>query len=224
MIQEQLKKIQHTIPSGVTLVAVSKTKPIEALQEVYEAGQRHFGENKVQEMVDKQVVLPKDIQWHLIGHLQTNKVKYLAPFVSLIHSVDSLKLLAEINKEAKKNNRIIPCLLQFHIATEETKFGLSLEEATEILESNEFIEMQHVSIVGIMGMATFTDDKEIVRQEFRTLEHYFQVLKSHFFKFNPDFKEISMGMSDDYLLAIEEGSTMVRVGSSIFGARNVQLS
>lgn len=222
MIQEQLKKIQHTIPSGVTLIAVSKTKPIEALQEVYDAGQRHFGENKVQEMVDKQVVLPKDIQWHLIGHLQTNKVKYIAPFVSLIHSVDSLKLLAEINKEAKKNNRIIPCLLQFHIATEETKFGLSLEEATEILESSEFIEMQHVSIVGIMGMATFTDDKEIVRQEFRTLEHYFQVLKSHFFKFNPDFKEISMGMSDDYLLAIEEGSTMVRVGSSIFGARSSQ--
>jgi pyridoxal phosphate enzyme (YggS family) len=219
MIQENLKAILATIPSNVTLVAVTKTKPVSALQEVYQAGQRIFGENKVQEMVEKYDQLPKDIQWHLIGHLQTNKVKFIAPFVSMIHSVDSLKLLNEINKEAKKNNRTIDCLLQFHIAEEETKFGLSLEEAKEILETREFVEMQNISVVGIMGMASFTNDNEIVQHEFRTLESYFQILKSHFFKYNHDFKEISMGMSGDYLLAIEEGSTMVRVGSSIFGAR-----
>ena len=170
-------------------------------------------------MTEKHEQMPKDIQWHLIGHLQTNKVKYIAPFVAMIHSVDNMKLLQEINKEAKKNNRIIECLLQFHIAEEETKFGLSMEEATEILSTREFIEMQNVSIVGVMGMASFTDDQEVVRQEFRELEHYFQILKSHYFKFNDHFKEISMGMSGDYLLAIEEGSTMVRVGSSIFGSR-----
>ena len=219
MIKENLTKIQSTIPSDVTLVAVSKTKPVSDLQEVYDAGQRVFGENKVQEMTEKYEILPKDIQWHLIGHLQTNKVKYIAPFVSLIHSVDSTKLLNEINKEAKKNNRVIDCLLQFHIAEEETKFGLAIEEAKELLESKEFVEMQNVSIVGIMGMASFTENIETVRHEFRVLESYFQILKSHFFKFNHDFKEISMGMSGDYLLAIEEGSTMVRVGSSIFGTR-----
>ena len=219
MIKENLTKIQSTIPSDVTLVAVSKTKPVSDLQEVYDAGQRVFGENKVQEMTEKYEILPKDIQWHLIGHLQTNKVKYIAPFVSLINSVDSMKLLNEINKEAKKNNRVIDCLLQFHIAEEETKFGLSIEEAKELLESKEFVEMQNVSIVGIMGMASFTENIETVRHEFRVLESYFQILKSHFFKFNHDFKEISMGMSGDYLLAIEEGSTMVRVGSSIFGTR-----
>ena len=219
MIKENLAIIQATIPSDVTLVAVSKTKPVSDLQEVYDAGQRVFGENKVQEMTEKYEILPKDIQWHLIGHLQTNKVKYIAPFVSLIHSVDSMKLLNEINKEAKKNNRVIDCLLQFHIAEEETKFGLSIEEAKELLESKEFVEMQNVSIVGIMGMASFTENIETVRHEFRVLESYFQILKSHFFKFNHHFKEISMGMSGDYLLAIEEGSTMVRVGSSIFGTR-----
>ena len=219
MIKENLTKIQSTIPSDVTLVAVSKTKPVSDLQEVYDAGQRVFGENKVQEMTEKYEILPKDIQWHLIGHLQTNKVKYIAPFVSLIHSVDSMKLLNEINKEAKKNNRVIDCLLQFHIAEEETKFGLSIEEAKELLESKEFVEMQNISIVGIMGMASFTENIETVRHEFRVLESYFQILKSHFFKFNHDFKEISMGMSGDYLLAIEEGSTIVRVGSSIFGTR-----
>jgi len=219
MIKENLAIIQDTIPSDVTLVAVSKTKPVSDLQEVYDAGQRVFGENKVQEMTEKYEILPKDIQWHLIGHLQTNKVKYIAPFVSLIHSIDSMKLLNEINKEAKKNNRVIDCLLQFHIAEEETKFGLSIEEAKELLESKEFVEMQNVSIVGIMGMASFTENIETVRHEFRVLESYFQILKSHFFKFNHDFKEISMGMSGDYLLAIEEGSTMVRVGSSIFGTR-----
>jgi len=219
MIQENLTKIRQTIPSNVTLVAVSKTKPVELLEEVYATGQRVFGENKVQEMTDKYEQMPKDIQWHLIGHLQSNKVKFIAPFVAMIHSVDSMKLLQEINKEAKKNNRIIDCLLQFHIAEEETKFGLSIEEAKEIIETKEFVEMQHVSIVGIMGMASFTENQEQVRHEFRTLESYFKILKSHFFKFNTDFKEISMGMSGDYLLAIEEGSTMVRVGSSIFGTR-----
>lgn len=219
MIKENLYKIRQTIPSNVTLVAVSKTKPISALQEVYDAGQRIFGENKIQEMTEKEVLLPKDIQWHLIGHLQTNKVKYIAPFVAMIHSVDSMKLLKEINKEALKNNRTIDCLLQFHIAQEETKFGLSIEEAATILKSREFVEIRNVSIVGIMGMASFTDDEETVRQEFRNLEHYFQILKSHFFKFNEHFKEISMGMSGDYLMAIEEGSTIVRVGSSIFGSR-----
>jgi pyridoxal phosphate enzyme (YggS family) len=219
MIVENLKRIQNTIPEHVKLIAVSKTKPVEDLLVAYNAGQRVFGENKVQEMCDKQNVLPKDIEWHLIGHLQTNKVKFIAPFVSLIHAVDSLKLLKEIDKEAKKNNRIISVLLQFHIAQEDTKFGLDFEEAKEILESNEFVEMQNVQIVGLMGMATFTDNEEQIEDEFRNLCNYFQVIKSHYFKFNDDFKEISMGMSGDYLLAIEAGSTMVRVGSSIFGGR-----
>ncbi len=213
------KEVLNTIPDSVSLVAVSKTKPIDSILEVYNQGQRIFGENKVQEMTSKYEVLPKDIKWHLIGHLQTNKVKYIAPFVSLIHSVDSLKLLKEINKEAKKNNRIIDCLLQFHIAQEETKFGLNIDEAKDILESNEFIEMENVSIVGVMGMASFSDNIEQVRDEFRILENSFQILKSHYFKFNDNFKEISMGMSGDYLIAIEEGSTLVRVGSLIFGNR-----
>jgi len=219
MIAEKILSLKQTLPASVQLIAVSKTKPNEDLIQAYQAGQRVFGENKVQEMVDKYESLPKDIQWHLIGHLQTNKVKYLAPFVSLIHAVDSLKLLKEIDKEAKKNNRIIDCLLQFFIASEETKFGLSFEEATEILESKEFIEMENVRIVGLMGMASFVNDEEQIRDEFRTLYNYFQVIKSHHFKFNPDFKELSMGMSGDYAIAIQEGSTMVRIGSSIFGGR-----
>jgi len=219
MIRENLELIRAEIPSGVTLVAVSKTKPVEMLKEAYDAGQRVFGENKVQELVDKFAELPEDIEWHMIGHLQTNKVKYIAPFVSLIHAVDSLKLLREINKQAKKNDRIINCLLQFHIAEEESKFGLSFDDGREILESNEFVEMENVSVVGVMGMATFTSDQEQVRDEFRTLENYFNVLKSHYFKFNNNFEHISMGMSGDYKLAIEEGSNMVRIGSSIFGSR-----
>jgi PLP dependent protein len=219
MNAENLEKIKLTIPSNVTLVAVSKTKPVDAIQKLYNAGQRCFGENKVQELTTKHEALPKDIDWHLIGHLQTNKVKYIAPFVSMIHSVDSLKLLREINKEAGKNERTIDCLLQFHIAEEDTKFGLSLEEASEILNNKEFVEMQNIRISGVMGMASFTEDREVVAQEFRTLESYFQVIKSHFFKFNPEFKEISMGMSGDYLIAVEEGSTMVRVGSLLFGTR-----
>jgi pyridoxal phosphate enzyme (YggS family) len=219
MISENLRNIQGSIPSHVTLVAVSKTKPVVALMEVYNAGQRVFGENKVQEMCEKYDVMPKDIQWHLIGHLQTNKVKYLAPFVALIHSVDSFKLIEEINKQALKNNRVIDCLLQFHIAQEETKFGLSENEAFELITSNEFKLMKNVRIVGVMGMASFTEDNESVRNEFQSLKKIFTNLKNKFFSKEDCFKEISMGMSGDYLLAIEEGSTMVRVGSSIFGAR-----
>lgn len=218
-LADRLIDLRTRIPADVQLIAVSKTKPTSLIQEVYQAGQRAFGENKVQEMVDKYEQLPKDIQWHLIGHLQTNKVKYIAPFVHLIHAVDSLKLLQEIDKQAAKYNRIIPCLLQFHIANEDTKFGLDFSEAEEILQSREFIEMQHIQIVGLMGMATFTDNEEQVRDEFRNLNNYFQIIKSHYFKFNPDFKHLSMGMSGDYELAIEEGSTMVRIGSTLFGSR-----
>jgi len=220
MIKDNLARVRQNIPSDVTLVAVSKTKPNSSILEAYEEGQRIFGENKVQECVEKQEALPKDIEWHLIGHLQTNKVKYIAPFVKLIHAVDSLKLLKEINKQAKKNNRTIDCLLQFHIAREETKFGLSFIEVQELLSSTEFIELQNISITGVMGMATFTNNEEQIREEFQALENYFNVIKSHFFKFNDAFKTISMGMSGDYQIAIEEGSTMVRVGSSIFGERN----
>jgi len=212
-------KIASKIPTNVTLVAVSKTKTIDAILEIYNAGQRVFGENKVQEMCEKQEVLPKDIQWHLIGHLQTNKVKYVAPFVAMIHAVDSLKLLQEINKQASKNNRTIDCLLQFYIANEETKFGLSFEEAKELIESADFMALKNIEICGVMGMATFTEDEDQIREEFRTLENYFQLIKSHYFKFNNRFTEISMGMSGDYEIAIEEGSTMVRIGSKIFGNR-----
>lgn len=216
---ERINQLKATLPADVQLIAVSKTKPSAAIQEAYDGGQRAFGENKVQELVDKYEALPKDIEWHLIGHLQTNKVKYIAPFVSLIHAVDSLKLLQEIDKQAAKNQRIIHCLLQFHVAQEETKFGLSFEEAEALLSSKEFIEMEHIRIVGIMGMASFVDNEEQVRDEFRTLNNYFHIIKSHHFKFNPDFKIVSMGMSGDYKWAIEEGSTMIRVGSSLFGER-----
>ena len=218
-ITSQLIELRSQLPEDVTLVAVSKTKPVQAILEAYKAGQRVFGENKAQEMVGKWEQLPKDIQWHLIGHLQSNKVKYIAPFVSLIHSVDSFKLLQEIDKQGAKYNRIIPCLLQFHIAQEETKFGLSFQEAEEILQSKEFVEMEHVSIVGLMGMASFVDNEEQVRDEFRSLHNYFQILKSNYFKYNPDFSIVSLGMSGDYQWAIEEGGNMVRIGSSIFGER-----
>ena len=219
MIVKNLVDVQDSLLENVKLIAVSKTKPASDIQTLYDAGQRAFGENKVQELVEKYEVLPKDIDWHLIGHLQTNKVKYIAPFVHLIHGVDSFKLFKEINKEGVKCNRIIPCLLQFHIAQEETKFGFSFEEAQEMLESNEFVELQHVAIHGVMGMASFTENENQIHEEFQTLHNYFQLIKSHYFKFNPDFKEISMGMSGDYKIAMEEGSTMVRVGSSIFGSR-----
>jgi pyridoxal phosphate enzyme (YggS family) len=201
------------------LIAVSKTKPVSDLEEAFKAGQRHFGENKVQEMFEKHELLPKDIQWHLIGHLQTNKVKYIAPFVHLVHSVDSLKLLKEIDKQAKKNNRIIDCLLQFHIAQEETKFGLSLLEAEALISSEEFKELKNINIVGVMGMASFSDNESLIKKEFQALHAIFKSLQEKCFYENQNFKEISMGMSGDYALAIEEGSTMVRVGSSIFGGR-----
>jgi pyridoxal phosphate enzyme (YggS family) len=219
MIAERIKEITSTLPTSVSLIAVSKTKPVSDLQEAYDAGQRAFGENKVQELVDKYEVLPKDIQWHLIGHLQTNKVKYIAPFVHLIHAVDSLKLLVEINKQAEKNERIIDLLLQFHIAQEETKFGLSLEEAKELIESDAFQSCQNIRVVGVMGMASFVDDEQQIHHEFQTLKGIFHQLKATKFKDNTYFKEISMGMSGDYQIAIEEGSTMIRVGSSIFGGR-----
>ena len=220
MIQENLNIVRATVPSNVTLIAVSKTKPVSDLQEAYDAGQRIFGENKALEMRDKHQVLPDDIQWHFIGHLQTNKIKYIAPFVTLIHAIDSLSLLEAVNKEAVKNNRVIDCLLQFHIAQEETKFGLDIEEAKALLESDSFKDLKNINICGVMGMATFTDDVVQVRNEFKNLKGIFDTLKESYFGDKDSFKEISMGMSDDYPIAIEEGTTMVRVGSKIFGARN----
>jgi len=209
----------ETGPGNVKLIAVSKTKPIEVLQEAYNAGQRVFGENNVQELVEKQEQLPKDIEWHLIGHLQTNKVKYIAPFISLIHSVDSLKLLQEIDKQAAKNKRVIDCLLQIYIADEETKFGLGFDEAIELLRSEEFAALQHVRIVGLMGIATNTDNEKQLKDEFYELHTFFDGIKSSFFRKEDSFKELSIGMSADYKIAIEQGSTMIRVGSLIFGQR-----
>ncbi|MFA8299785.1 MAG: YggS family pyridoxal phosphate-dependent enzyme [Hyphomicrobiales bacterium] len=219
-IKERLNNIKTSIPEGVKLVAVSKTKPVEDLQEAYDAGQRVFGENKALEVAHKYEVLPKDIEWHFIGHLQTNKVKYIAPFIHIIESVDSLKVLKEINKQAKKNNRVINILLQFHIAEEDTKFGLSIEEAKEIIGSEGYVSMVNINVVGVMGMATFIDDEAQVKREFKTLKQIFDQLKAEEFKDKEDFNIISMGMSGDYKLAIEEGSTNIRVGSSIFGVRN----
>lgn len=221
-IAKNLLEIKKGLPRGVQLVAVSKTKPNAAILEAYEAGQRIFGENKVQELAQKYEELPKDIEWHFIGHLQTNKVKYMAPFVSLIHGVDSLKLLKTINKEALKNNRIIRCLLQFHIAEETTKFGLSEAEGLEMLEAGEVQKLQNVELAGVMGMATYTDNENQIRKEFRVLHHIFSVLKNTYFAETGSFREISMGMSDDFPIAIDEGSTMIRVGSKIFGERNYQ--
>jgi len=220
MIKENLINIKNSIPSHVTLVAVSKTKPNELIEEAYSSGQRIFGENKAQELKNKAEVLPKDIEWHFIGHLQSNKVKYIAPYASLIHSIDSIKLLTEVNKQANKNNRTIDCLLQFHIAMEESKFGLSIEEAKEMLTSTEFSSLKNIKIVGVMGMASFINSEEQVRKEFASLKHIFAQLNNSFFKQSETFKTISMGMSGDYKIAIEEGSTMVRVGSAIFGIRN----
>lgn len=218
-VTQNLEHVRREIPEGVCLVAVSKTKPVELLQEAYDAGQRIFGENRVPELVEKSEVLPQDIEWHMIGHLQRNKVKMIAPFVSLIHAVDSFRLLAEIDKEAKKNKRAIRVLLQFHIAEEETKYGLDLNEAREILNSEKFLAMKNIQVVGVMGMATFTENQTQVRNEFKSLKSIFKALKPEFFSEHDSFKEISMGMSGDYHLAIEEGSTMVRIGSSIFGSR-----
>ena len=218
-IQEEIHRIQAELPESVRLVAVSKYHPIEALQEAYDAGQRIFGESKVQEMTQKYEVLPKDIEWHFIGHLQTNKIKYMAPYVALIHGVDSYKLLAEINKQAAKAGRIIPCLLQIHIAQEETKFGFSMDECRAMLEAGEWKILNNVRIAGIMGMATNTEDEVQIAREFHTLSGFFRKIKETYFKDAPEFKEISMGMSDDYPLAIEEGSTLIRIGSRIFGER-----
>ncbi len=220
MVKENLETVRKTIPSGVLLVAVSKTKPVEDLQEAYDAGQRVFGENHALEMRDKHEVLPKDIDWHFIGHLQTNKIKYIVQYVRLIHSIDTFNLLQAVNKEAVKHDRVVDCLLQFHIAEEETKFGLSMEEAEEILNSDIFKTMKNVRICGVMGMATNTDNMTQVRKEFHHLKEIFDTLKAKYFADCEWFKEISMGMSHDYPIAIEEGSTMVRVGSKIFGERN----
>ena len=217
-IADNLAKIEQGLRKETRLVAVTKTKPTSLLIEAYEVGARLFGENKVQEMVAKYEELPKDIEWHMIGHLQTNKVKYMAPFVSLVHSVDSFKLLKEINKEAKKNDRIIDCLLQIYIAREETKFGLSEEEALEIITSAELAALTHVRIAGLMGMASNTDDLNVVRAEFRGLKNTFESFKDYE-NGQIVMRELSMGMSGDYLIAQEEGSTLVRVGSAIFGSR-----
>ena len=219
-IGKQIKELNQNIPKNVNLVAVSKTKPNEVIMEAYNAGQRIFGENKVQDLCRKFEELPKDIEWHFIGHPQSNKVKFIAPFISLIHGIDSLKLLKIIDKEGQKNSRIVNCLLQFHIAEESTKFGLSLEEAEEILKSDEFKSLKNVSVAGVMGMATYTDDVNQIRNEFRVLKNVFNTLKNKYFHDSKIFTEISMGMSDDYPIAVEEGSTLIRVGSKIFGARN----
>lgn len=219
-IADNLRQIKELIPQNVKLIAVSKTMPMEMIQEAYDEGQRVFGENKPQELRDKYEVMAKDIQWHLIGHLQTNKVKYIAPFVHLIHSVDSIKLLSEINKEAIKNNRIINCLLQIDIAHEDTKFGLLEEEAKDLLLNDEYKSMKNIKICGVMGIGSITDDENQTRKEFKNLKEIFTHLKDEFFKNDISFCEISMGMSSDFFIAIEEGTTMVRVGSSIFGARN----
>ena len=218
-IQEEIKRIQAELPESVRLVAVSKFHPVEALQEAYEGGQRVFGESKVQEMTQKYEVLPKDIEWHFIGHLQTNKIKYMAPYVALIHGVDSYKLLVEINKQAAKAGRIIPCLLQIHIAQEETKFGFSTNECRAMLKAGEWKALENVRIAGVMGMATNTEDETQIVREFHTLSCFFREMKETYFKNAPEFKEISMGMSDDYPLAIGEGSTLSRIGSRIFGER-----
>ncbi len=218
-IAERIKQIKDELNDGVCLVAVSKTKSNEAILEAYQTGHRVFGENKVQELVKKQEELPHDIEWQFIGHLQTNKVKYIAPFISLVHGVDSLKLLKTINKEGRKNKRVIPCLLQFHIAEEESKFGLDSDEADELLSSPDFAGLEFVELRGVMGMGTYTDDLEQLRKEFQSLKQRFDHLKAVYFQNQSSFSEISMGMSDDYQLAVREGSTMVRVGSKIFGER-----
>ncbi|WP_452597879.1 YggS family pyridoxal phosphate-dependent enzyme [Pontimicrobium sp. MEBiC01747] len=218
-IANNLNTIKSTLPEHVTLVAVSKTKPVSDLMEAYNAGQRIFGENKIREMAEKQEVMPKDIKWHMIGHVQTNKVKYMASFVDLIHGVESKKLLKEINKQAQKHNRKIDCLLQIKIASEDSKFGMTPLEAQTLLQSEIYSELKHVNIVGVMGMATFTDNKKQIQQEFATLKQTFDNLKSLNTP-NCNLHTISMGMSGDYQLAIASGSTMVRVGSSIFGSRN----
>ena len=215
-IKDNLLKIKESLPQNVTLVAVSKTKPLADIQEAYDAGHRIFGENKVQEMTEKWESLPKDIEWHMIGHLQRNKVKYMASFVALVHGVDSLRLLKEINKRAKQNDRVIPCLLQVHIAEEESKFGFDETELLDLIHSGTLDSLQHIEIKGLMGMATFTENTQQVKKEFQSLKRLFDRVKLEL----PGIVELSMGMSGDYEIALAEGSSMVRLGSSIFGARN----
>lgn len=220
-IEENLERLREALPGGVTIVAVSKTKSVEEIMEAYRSGHRDFGENKVQELAAKQEQLPGDIRWHMVGHLQSNKVRYLAPFIHMIHSVDSLKLLGVIDREAEKEGRTIDCLLQLHIAVEETKFGLSEDELFELVSSPGFAALGHVRVRGLMGMATFTENMDRVREEFRHLKRIFERMKRELFPGTPWFDQLSTGMSGDYRVAVEEGSTMVRIGSIIFGPRNV---
>jgi hypothetical protein len=220
MITKTIKDIKDKLPEGVKLIAVSKFHPAEAVKEAYNAGQRLFGENKVQEMTAKHEVLPKDIEWHFIGHLQTNKVKYIAPFVAMIHSIDSLHLLTEVNRQAEKANRVIDVLLQIHIAHEESKFGMTFGECRELLNEGSWKTLTHVRICGLMGMATFTDDMEQVEREFISLQAFLEELKNSWFAGDAAFKELSMGMTDDYPIAVRHGSTFVRIGTLIFGERN----
>lgn len=222
-ITTNIEEIQNELkPIGVTLVAISKTKPLEDIQEAYDAGQRIFGENLVQDMVDKYEQLPKDIQWHMVGHLQTNKVKYIAPFIAMIESVDSLKVLKEINKQATKNNRVIDCLLQIFIADEDTKFGLDHVELIELLESEEFTTLENIRIRGLMGIATNTDNEKVIKEEFYELKMLFDGIKVSYFRKEDSFDTLSMGMSSDYKIAIEQGSNMIRLGSTLFGKRVIK--
>lgn len=219
-ISDKLNEVKSALPDNVCLVAVSKFHPISELKEAYDAGQRIFGESHVQELMAKAEALPKDIEWHFIGHLQTNKVKYIAPFIKLIHAVDTLKLLKEIDKQAKKCNRVIPCLLEMHIAQEESKYGFTESALNEMLDKGEWRELANIRIAGLMCMATNTDDENIIRQEFRHARNLFDNVKERFFKNDDGFSQLSMGMSHDYTIAVEEGSTMVRVGSKLFGERD----
>lgn len=218
-IAEQILRLKHELPDGVELLAISKYQPADAIQEAYDAGQRMFGENHIQEMAAKAAILPSDIEWHFTGHVQTNKIKYMAPFVSLIHAVDSFRLLREIDKHAARNNRIIDCLLQIHIAQEDTKYGLTMDECRQLLANEPWRELQHVRIVGLMAMGSNTDDTAQVRREFHQIKLLFEELKSCYFSDRPSFCQISEGMTDDYPIAIAEGSTIIRIGSMIFGER-----
>ena len=217
---EKYQEILREIPPTVKLIAVSKLHPASEVEAAYALGQRDFGENWAQEMREKHEILPKDIRWHFIGHLQTNKIKYIIPYVHLIHSIDSFKLLQEVDRQAAKHNRVVGCLLQFHVATEETKFGFSMDECEQMLKSPEFSSLKNIEVRGVMGMASFTDDAAQVRREFQTLHGFFTKLKEEYFAEDPYFTELSMGMTGDYRIAIEEGSTMIRVGSAIFGERD----
>lgn len=218
-VAEQITRLQKELPEGISLLAISKYQPIEAIQEAYDAGQRMFGENHIQEMAAKAAALPKDIQWHFTGHVQTNKIKYMAPFVSLVHAVDSFRLLREIDKHAAKHERRIDCLLQIHIAQEDTKYGLTVDECRQLLANEPWRELEHVRITGLMAMGSNTDDMEQVRHEFRQIKGLFDELKEKHFANEPSFSQLSEGMTDDYPIAIEEGSTIVRIGSMIFGER-----